>query len=130
MPPLAVENSVAVTVAIVLTQPGSSTPRSWTGCAWPGPAGHVQALRHGPLPGRHSLRHADKVEPDLCHRVRVAPCQSPKSIQPLSEQPLYQTLEVAMRPGGREVELTFIPYYAWANREPAAMQVWIPYVKQ
>jgi DUF1680 family protein len=20
-----------------------------------------------------------------------------------------------------------IPYYAWANREPAAMQVWIPY---
>ena len=22
-----------------------------------------------------------------------------------------------------------IPYYAWANREPAAMQVWIPYVQ-
>jgi DUF1680 family protein len=20
-----------------------------------------------------------------------------------------------------------IPYYAWANREPASMQVWIPY---
>ena len=50
--------------------------------------------------------------------------------KPLSGQPLYQTLEAATRPPGREVELTFVPYYAWANREPAAMQVWIPYVRQ
>ena len=26
----------------------------------------------------------------------------------------------------RPVEITAIPYYAWANREPGAMQVWIP----
>jgi DUF1680 family protein len=26
----------------------------------------------------------------------------------------------------RKVELTAIPYYAWANRGPAAMRVWIP----
>jgi DUF1680 family protein len=25
--------------------------------------------------------------------------------------------------------LKFIPYYAWANREPSAMQVWVPYVR-
>ncbi len=29
---------------------------------------------------------------------------------------------------GPEVELTFIPYYAWANREPAPMRVWVPHV--
>jgi DUF1680 family protein len=28
------------------------------------------------------------------------------------------------RPSTRPVPLTFIPYYAWANREPTAMQVW------
>ena len=26
----------------------------------------------------------------------------------------------------RPVALTAIPYYAWANREPGAMRVWIP----
>jgi DUF1680 family protein len=26
----------------------------------------------------------------------------------------------------REVLLTAIPYYAWANRGPGAMRVWIP----
>ncbi len=29
----------------------------------------------------------------------------------------------------RSVQLTFIPYYAWANREPSAMEVWAPVVK-
>ena len=27
---------------------------------------------------------------------------------------------------GPEVELVAVPYYAWANREPGAMRVWIP----
>jgi DUF1680 family protein len=27
---------------------------------------------------------------------------------------------------GSEVELTAVPYYAWANRDPGAMRVWIP----
>ncbi len=50
--------------------------------------------------------------------------------KPLSDQALYQTLAAVQRPSTREVELTFIPYYAWANRGPANMQVWIPYVRQ
>jgi uncharacterized protein len=25
--------------------------------------------------------------------------------------------------------LHLIPYYAWANRAPAGMQVWIPYIQ-
>ena len=29
-------------------------------------------------------------------------------------------------PPTREAEFTAIPYYAWANREPGPMQVWIP----
>jgi hypothetical protein len=27
---------------------------------------------------------------------------------------------------GDEVEITAIPYYAWANREVGAMRVWLP----
>jgi DUF1680 family protein len=27
----------------------------------------------------------------------------------------------------RATTVRLIPYYAWANREPASMQVWIPY---
>jgi DUF1680 family protein len=29
----------------------------------------------------------------------------------------------------RQVELQFIPYYAWANRAPTPMQVWTPYLR-
>ncbi len=32
-------------------------------------------------------------------------------------------------PKTRKVELRFIPYYAWANRHPTAMQVWNPIYK-
>ena len=32
--------------------------------------------------------------------------------------------EAARSAAGRRVSLTAIPYFAWANREPAAMQVW------
>ena len=45
----------------------------------------------------------------------------------LSEEPLYRTLERVPRSEGKEVNLTFIPYYAWANRLPGEMEVWIPY---
>jgi len=29
----------------------------------------------------------------------------------------------------RPENLTLIPYYVWANRKEAAMQVWIPYTR-
>jgi DUF1680 family protein len=32
----------------------------------------------------------------------------------------------APSPKSRPVKLTFIPYYAWANRVPTPMQVWTP----
>ena len=39
------------------------------------------------------------------------------------ETPLYR--ELSMQPG-RETEITLIPYFAWANRGPADMSVWLP----
>jgi DUF1680 family protein len=47
--------------------------------------------------------------------------------KPLSDAPLYARYEpVRGQSAGKTVELTLIPYYAWANRGPAAMEVWIP----
>jgi uncharacterized protein len=45
--------------------------------------------------------------------------------KPLSQEPLYQSSVQAAAKSGRAVSLTLIPYYAWANREPSAMQVWM-----
>ncbi|MBT9332369.1 glycoside hydrolase family 127 protein [Paracidobacterium acidisoli] len=39
---------------------------------------------------------------------------------------LYQAAQTAGS-GGQSMPLRLIPYYAWANREPSNMQVWIPY---
>ena len=39
---------------------------------------------------------------------------------------LYRTLGPRLeKPRSQSVELTAIPYYAWANREPGPMQVWL-----
>ncbi len=38
---------------------------------------------------------------------------------------LYQLYD-DLQPEYKPVQLTAIPYYAWANREPGAMQVWLP----
>jgi uncharacterized protein len=51
------------------------------------------------------------------------------AIQPSSaEDPLYH-MTVPSSPKTRPQKVTLIPYYAWANREPAAMEVWIPYLR-
>jgi len=51
------------------------------------------------------------------------------ALQPSSaEDPLYR-LAIPRAPGTRPQKLTLIPYYAWANREPAAMEVWVPYLR-
>jgi DUF1680 family protein len=45
-----------------------------------------------------------------------------------SRDALYSTYSPAP-PKSRVVPLTFIPYYAWANREQTPMQVWTPLLK-
>ena len=44
----------------------------------------------------------------------------------LANEPLYIPLDRSRRRAARLVTLTFIPYYAWANREPGPMEVWVP----
>jgi len=46
--------------------------------------------------------------------------------KPLDREPLYETLDQARQRKVKATLLTFIPYYAWANRGPGAMRVWIP----
>jgi len=65
--------------------------------------------------------------PDILGGIMVLKHQGKAPAKPLSEQPLYQTIERTPRGEEKEVNLTFIPYYAWANRLPGAMEVWIPY---
>ena len=64
-------------------------------------------------------------EPNLLDGVAVLshPATISKSA---TAAPLYFS---ASTPKAAESPTTIrlIPYYAWANREPASMQVWIPY---
>ncbi len=66
-----------------------------------------------------------RYEPSLLDGVIVL--THPGAIGPApSQESLYQ----ASLPGdasARSASLQLIPYYAWANREPTAMQGWIPY---
>jgi DUF1680 family protein len=47
--------------------------------------------------------------------------------QPLAEEPLYYAFREAKERAGKVVALNFVPYYAWANRGPQKMEVWVPY---
>ena len=66
-------------------------------------------------------------EAELLDGVMVL--QHPGTItRPAAKPALYE----AAVPSSDEVTTTtlrLIPYYAWANREPSAMQVWIPYMR-
>jgi len=45
-----------------------------------------------------------------------------------STEPLYSRFEPHPEKT-RAIALTLIPYYAWANRQPSAMQVWTPVLR-
>ncbi len=78
----------------------------------------------GANPGRDFTA---QFEPDKLGGILMLHHKGIATRKPLSDDPLYQLLETANSLPGKEVELTFIPYYAWANRESTAMQVWVPY---
>jgi DUF1680 family protein len=44
-----------------------------------------------------------------------------RELVPADGGPLYS----AAPPRAREVTLTAVPYFLWANREPGSMEVWI-----
>jgi DUF1680 family protein len=67
-----------------------------------------------------------RFEPEVLGGVVVL--DHPGKVAAQNPSDLYRTLE-----GGTEettaTTLTLIPYYVWANRTPAPMQVWIPFVE-
>jgi uncharacterized protein len=46
--------------------------------------------------------------------------------KPLEDEPLYQLATRGAPPPFKPAELSFIPYYAWANRGLTSMEVWVP----
>jgi DUF1680 family protein len=84
------------------------------------------AIALGAVPGKEFRAETRK---DLLGGVVVLQHPGVYYDKPLSLEPLYQLFGQAGLKGGRAVSLTMIPYYAWANREPSAMEVWVPYVK-
>jgi DUF1680 family protein len=50
--------------------------------------------------------------------------------RPFGEMPLYQPLDRGESRPGKPADLVLIPYYAFQNRGPAAMQVWTPYFRR
>jgi hypothetical protein len=44
-----------------------------------------------------------------------------------AENSLYSSAAGIEKVTATPTSLKLIPYYAWANRGPSAMQVWIPY---
>jgi DUF1680 family protein len=63
---------------------------------------------------------------DLFGGVAVLKHPGAAYAQPTDREPLYETLDRVTERRVNPVSLTFIPYYAWANRGPSAMEVWVP----
>lgn len=85
------------------------------------------SLPLGPDPGKEF---SAQFRPEMLGGILLLRHKGIAAAKPLSQVPLYQTFEKMNRMAGKNVELTLIPYFAWANREPNAMQVWIPYVTE
>jgi DUF1680 family protein len=66
-------------------------------------------------------------QPDLLGGVSIVRAQGfCTSTEPWSDGSLYRPLVPADTTPPEPLTLTAVPYYAWANREPGAMRVWIP----
>lgn len=103
----------------------------------------VYALEQIDQPGVHSLADVSlpiekdpkagfrtEFRPDLLGGVMVVHHAGIESEGSGGPQPLYRPVGGKPREAARPVQLTFIPYYAWANRSPSAMRVWVPYTEE
>ena len=66
-----------------------------------------------------------RFDPQLLDGVMVL--EHPGTISLPANQKLYFAANDAAKAQELPVTVKLIPYYAWANRAPAAMQVWIPF---
>jgi len=95
----------------------------------------VYCLEQGDQPGEHTVfdlslapgTFESEFKTDLLGGVMVLRHPGLASPRPLAAQPLYASAARRAPAGGTPLTLTFIPYYAWANREPQAMEVWVPH---
>jgi DUF1680 family protein len=95
----------------------------------------VYALESADQPGIGSLFDAElvagrqpfqeKFEGDLLGGVVALRHAGAVTEKPFEDEPLYGDSTPTERPF-KPVELSFIPYYAWANRGMTSMEVWVP----
>jgi DUF1680 family protein len=69
---------------------------------------------------------SNHIRPDLLGGITVLKHAGAEYIRSLADEPLYEPLDRSESRKTRPAELTFIPYYAWANRQRTGMEVWIP----
>lgn len=84
-------------------------------------------LNVGPQPRREFH---ETFRSDLLDGVLVLRHTAFAATKSSSDAPLYQSFDPAKPTAGRTVEVTLIPYYAWANRTMGPMQVWMPYTTE
>ncbi len=70
----------------------------------------------------------EEFEKDLLGGIVVLKHSGAVNAGPVGAKGLYRGYSTEV-PNTRELELKFIPYYAWANRVETAMQVWTPLLK-
>ena len=70
----------------------------------------------------------EEFQNDLLGGVMVLKHKGSVTDKSASSETLYQRY-TAKKPEIRQVELRFIPYYAWANRAATPMQVWTPVLR-
>jgi uncharacterized protein len=104
---LAVERGPLVYAAEGLDQPAGTSVFDWQLAVSPAANAFKSAWKPDLLGGIVTLVH-----PALRPAVRGA------------DQSLYQGIAPRKYAAG---EMTFIPYYAYQNREPTSMEVWVPY---
>ena len=66
---------------------------------------------------------------DLLGGVTILKVLGQAAEKTMAEEPLYQPLNSLTTRARRPVTLTYIPYYAMGNREPAPMEVWAPILR-
>ena len=80
------------------------------------------------LRGSNGAQFREEFEKDLLGGVLVLKHRGTASVGPTASKGLYRRYSPEA-PNTRDIELKFIPYYAWANRTETAMQVWTPVLK-
>jgi DUF1680 family protein len=68
----------------------------------------------------------EEFRPDFLGGVLVLHHNGVVTERPLADDPLYGSLGTIGKAAWKPAALTMIPYYAWANRGPGAMEVWVP----